>query len=238
MGRRHRSRVLDTRRAWFRKRRERRWPLAAVLLGLTAFGVGLWQRQQGWQLGEFALVPAEFARGMSLGGGVSSLWQPPLITPLSTLFLHAGWAHLIGNLIYWALFAPGVEKRLGAPLLAILLLACGVLANLSSVWLDPTDSAPLVGMSGMVSASMGAYLGLFPRSKIGVVLPLGLYFQYLKIPALGLIGSWCAFQVLYTFFGDALGTVAWWTHIAGFLAGLVLALPIHLLTDSRLRSAP
>lgn len=214
-------------KAWFRKPKKRRWPLAAVVLGLAVAGCGLWQRSNQWDLGPWALIPADFSGALG-GGGI--WWQPPLITPLTTLFLHASWPHLIGNLIYWALFAPRVERRIGAPGFALLLIGCGLLANLYSVWLRPEGLAPLVGMSGMVSACMGAFLGLFPRSRVGVVLPLGLYLQFLRIPAIALIGSWFGFQVLYTFFGDALGTVAWWTHIAGFVSGLILAIPLNFLT--------
>ncbi len=200
-----------------------------MLLGLAMAGTGVWQRAADWTFGPWALIPAQFVAGFQ---GNVEWWQPPLITPLTTLFMHAGWPHLIGNLIYWALFAPRVENRIGALGFAALLLGCGVLANLYSVWLDPEGLAPLVGMSGMVSACMGAFLGLFPRSRVGVILPLGLYLQFLRIPAIALIGSWFGFQVLYTFFGDALGTVAWWTHIAGFVSGLILAIPLSFLTPA------
>ncbi len=213
-------------KTWFRKPKKRRWPLAAVMLGAVVAAVGLWQRSNDWGLGQWALIPADFVSAVSSG---TSWWQPPKITPLTTLFLHAGWPHLLGNLIYWALFAPRIENRIGALGFAGLLLGCGLLANLYSVWLQPAGEAPLIGMSGMVSACMGAFLGLFPRARVGVILPLGLYLQFLRIPAIALIGSWFAFQVLYTFFGEALGTVAWWTHIAGFVSGLILAIPLNFL---------
>ncbi|MEM1090502.1 MAG: rhomboid family intramembrane serine protease [Pseudomonadota bacterium] len=216
-------------KAWFRKPQKRRWPLAAVLLGVAMAATGVWQRASDWTFGPWSLIPAEFVAAFQ---GSVEWWQPPLITPLTSLFMHAGWPHLIGNLIYWALFAPRVESRIGALGFASLLLGCGVLANLYSVWLEPEGLAPLIGMSGMVSACMGAFLGLFPRSKVGVILPLGLYLQFLRIPAIALIGSWFGFQVLYTFFGDALGTVAWWTHIAGFVSGLILAIPLSFLTPA------
>ncbi len=222
---------------WFRKPKKRRWPLAAVVIGLTVAVTGLWQRTGDWALGQWALVPADFVDALSSG---APWWQTPLTSPFTSLFLHAGWPHLLGNLIYWVLFAPRVESRIGALGFASLLLGCGVLANLYSVWLEPSGEAPLIGMSGMVSACMGAFLGFFPRSRVGVILPLGLYFQFLRIPAIALIGSWFAFQVLYTFFGEALGTVAWWTHIAGFVCGLILAIPLNFITPqstqrSRLR---
>lgn len=211
---------------WFRTPKRRGWPLATVLTGLALALIGLWQARHGWVVERWGLVPAQFWG--ALESGRSDWWRPPLVTPASSLVLHANWAHLIGNLVYWWLFASGVERRLGGSLFFPSILLCGILANLFAAWWEPDTQWPIVGLSGAVSACMGAYLGLFPRARIGVILPLGLYFQFLRIPALALIGSWFLFQVLYTAFGDPLGAVAWWTHIAGFVAGLALAVPLRL----------
>ena len=211
---------------WFRTPKRRSWPVATVLTGLAVALFGLWQARHGWAINQWGLIPEQFWQ--ALAAGQNAWWRPPLITPLSSLVLHAGWAHLLGNLIYWWLFASGVERRLGGGLFFIVMLLCGLLANLFAAWWEPQTTVPIIGLSGVVSACMGAYLGLFPRSRIGVILPLGLYLQFLRIPALALIGSWFLFQVLYTAFGDELDAVAWWTHIAGFLCGLALSVPLRL----------
>ena len=98
-------------------------------------------------------------------------------------------------------------------------------ANFWAAWQVPDSVAPIVGNSGVTSALLGAFLVLFPRSRIGVIVPLGLYLQLIRVPAILLIGSWVGLQLMYTFFMPGLGAVAWWTHLAGFTTGLLVAAP-------------
>ena len=100
----------------------------------------------------------------------------------------------------------------------------GALANLVGALTLAGTNAPIVGSSGAVSAVVGAYLALFPRARLGLVLPLGLFLEFVRIPAPLLIGFWAGLQLLFTYVGPAFGEVAWWTHIAGFLIGIVFAL--------------
>ena len=88
----------------------------------------------------------------------------------------------------------------------------------------PQLNTPIIGASGAISAVVGAYLGLFPGRRIGLFLPLGLYLQFARVPALLVIGSWFTLQLLYTVFGPINAAVAWWTHLAGFAVGLSITL--------------
>jgi membrane associated rhomboid family serine protease len=98
----------------------------------------------------------------------------------------------------------------------------------------PELSSPVVGASGAISAVVGAYLGLLPARRIGMLLPLGLYLQFARVPAVLVIGSWFALQLVYTVVGPITGVVAWWTHIAGFTLGLIFALLVRAKAQIRL----
>jgi len=98
-----------------------------------------------------------------------------------------------------------------------------------------TANAPIVGSSGAVSAIVGAYFALFPRARLGLVLPLGLFLEFVRIPAPALISFWILLQFLFTFVGPAYGAVAWWTHIAGFGFGILFALISKPAVARRLR---
>jgi membrane associated rhomboid family serine protease len=167
-------------------------------------------------------------------GGVSpshltALLAPPvvdyqLLTLISALFIHASWLHLLGNMVYLWVFGMPLERRLGAMGMFVVFVLGGALANLFVAMRLPELSGPIVGASGAVSAVVGAYLGLFPARRIGMLLPLGLYLQFARVPAVLVIGSWFALQLVYTVLGPITGVVAWWTHMAGFALGLIFAL--------------
>ncbi len=143
---------------------------------------------------------------------------------LTALLLHADWFHLIGNLAYFWAFGVSVEKAVGHWRFALLFLVLGGLANGYAAWqLYGLQNLPVVGASGGVSAVIGVYLGLFPRRRMGLWLPLGLYFQFARVPAVLVIGSWFTLQLLYSVFGPTSHDVAWSAHLAGFALGLISA---------------
>lgn len=159
-------------------------------------------------------------------------WSGTLfLTLFSALFVHASWLHLLGNLAYLMVFGFPVEHRLGSIGLLLIFLLGGAMANFivseRVAWLE----TPIIGASGAVSAVVGAYLGLFPRGRIGLYLPLGLYLQFARVPALLVIGSWFTLQLLYTSFGPINESVALWTHVAGFGIGLIAALLVRALAQ-------
>jgi membrane associated rhomboid family serine protease len=142
----------------------------------------------------------------------------------TALFLHADWAHLIGNLLFLLIFGAPAERAIGPWRFLGLFLLGGVVANLAAVLAIGAPGRLVIGASGAVSALIGAYLALFPGARLGLVVPLGLFLQFVKMPAAVLIGVWAALQLVYTFIGPAFGAVAWSAHLAGFAFGGTFAL--------------
>jgi membrane associated rhomboid family serine protease len=176
---------------------------------------------------------------LELGGVLPSqlavvLFQPAetwrnyeVLSLVSALFIHASWLHLMANMVYLWVFGMPLERRLGALGMVLVFVFCGALANLFVTIRLPELTSPIVGASGAVSAVIGAFLGLFPSRRIGMLLPLGIYLQFARVPAVLVIGSWFTLQLVYTVLGPITGVVAWWTHMAGFALGLIFALLVR-----------
>jgi membrane associated rhomboid family serine protease len=170
--------------------------------------------------------------------------QAPVLTQLrelraarliTSLFIHVDWLHLTGNLLFLMIFGLAAERVLGGGRFLVLFLLGGALANLAGAITLASTNAPIVGSSGAVSAIVGAYFALFPRARLGLVLPLGLFLEFVRVPAAALIGFWILLQLVFTFVGPAFGAVAWWTHIAGFAVGILFALLSRPAIARRLR---
>ena len=154
---------------------------------------------------------------------------------VTALFLHADWAHLLGNLVFLLIFGLPSERAMGPWRFLLLFLVGGAVANVAAVLSIGTPDRVIIGASGAISAVIGAYLALFPTAKLGVVLPLGLFLEFVKAPASLLIGIWALLQVVFAYTGPAFGAVAWWAHIAGFLFGVVFALFVRAAIARRMR---
>ncbi|MBS0555974.1 MAG: rhomboid family intramembrane serine protease [Proteobacteria bacterium] len=220
------------------QRRKTRLPWATIALVAVCIGVFFW----------LTLQPAD-ARTLLLrrwGTVPSSLFDAT--TPLTAqwlalhparlftaLFIHVGWLHLIGNLLFLLIFGLPAERSLGSLRFLLLFLVGGALANFAGALTLASANAPIVGSSGAVSAIVGAYFALFPRARLGLVLPLGVFLEFVRVPAAALIGFWIGLQFLFTFVGPAFGAVAWWTHIAGFVIGILFALVSKPAIARRLR---
>lgn len=155
---------------------------------------------------------------------VESVRDGRLARLATALALHADWAHLIGNLLFLLIFGAPAERAMGPWRFLALFLLGGMVANLAAVLVIGSPDRLIIGASGAVSAVIGAYLALFPGARLGLVVPLGLFLQFVKMPAAVLIGVWAALQLLYTFIGPAFGAVAWSAHLAGFAFGGAFAL--------------
>ena len=205
---------------------------AWVTLLVTALCMAVWVWQvnlEGRAHARFMLlwgtVPAQlFEPGVSWSQQMLEMRPLRLIT---ALFIHAHWTHLLGNTVFLYLFGLAVERALGSTRTLVLLLGAGALANFAAALSLAEARSPIIGSSGMVSALVGAYLALFPRASLGVLLPLGLFVESMRIPAMVLIGSWFLLQVLYTFTGPSFGAVAWWAHVGGFMLGVIYALTMR-----------
>ena len=177
------------------------------------------------------MIPARIAD--LLHGDFSTWWGMSLLSVFTSLFIHASWLHLAGNLVYLWVFGMKVEQRMGSPAFLLVLLLGGALSNIIVALRLPGETTPIIGASGAVSTVVGSYLGLFPGRRIGLFLPLGLYLQFARVPAIIVIGSWFTLQLLYTAFGPINAAVAWWTHLAGFALGLSFALLARALAQTR-----
>ena len=159
---------------------------------------------------------------------IASGWREWLdqtsLSLMTSLFLHVGWLHLLGNMAYLLVFGVATERWLGHMAYAMVFLLGGAITNII-VALGIADVAtPVIGASGGVSVVIGTYLGLFPQRRIGMYLPLGLYLQFARVQAVLVIGSWFALQLLYTVFSPANTQLAWWTHVTGFTIGIIAAI--------------
>lgn len=147
------------------------------------------------------------------------------ITPLSSMFMHGGWFHLIGNLWFLWIFGDNVEDAMGRVRFLIFYLLCGLSAAAAQVAADIQSSVPMVGASGAIGGVMGAYALLFPRVRVEILLVLGFWVTTIAVPAIYMLGYWFLLQLLGglpSVVGSARGGVAFWAHIGGFVAGLLL----------------
>jgi membrane associated rhomboid family serine protease len=154
---------------------------------------------------------------------------------VTALFLHADWAHLLGNLVFLLIFGLPAERAMGPWRLLMLFLVGGALANVAAALSLNAPDRVIIGASGAVSALIGAYLALFPRAKLGVVLPLGLFLEFVRAPASLLIGIWALLQVVFAYIGPAFGAVAWIAHLVGFLFGMLFAMLVRAAIARRMR---
>ena len=217
------------------RRPSHRWAVPLLFVGLwLAFA---WARMQ----------PDEARRSLWLGWGAlsrgladpatwwASLRDGSALRLFTSLFLHADWAHLLGNLVFLLIFGLSAERAMGPWRFLALFLLGGAVANLAAVLVIDNPDRVVIGASGAVSAVIGAYLALFPGARLGVVLPLGLFLEFVRAPAFLLIGIWAALQVVFAYIGPAFGAVAWAAHVAGFLFGVVFALVVRAGIARRLR---
>jgi len=158
---------------------------------------------------------------------------PPAATVVSSMFLHGGWLHLIGNMLYLWIFGDNIEDRMGHLRFLMFYLACGVAAVFAQAVPAPESVVPMVGASGAISGVLGAYLLLFPRARVLVLVPLGFVLQVIRLPAVWVLGLWFLVQLLSSLMAPAgEGGVAFRAHLGGFLTGLLLA-PVFLLGRPR-----
>jgi membrane associated rhomboid family serine protease len=148
---------------------------------------------------------------------------PAWATLLTSMFLHAGWFHLLGNMLFLWIFGNNVEDALGRGRFLLLYLCSGVAAALAQALSDPTSAVPMVGASGAVAGVLGAYLLIYPWSNVHVFLWIVIFFRIVTVPAWIMLGLWFAMQLISGLARPA-GTpgVAFWAHVGGFAGGLVL----------------
>ena len=194
--------------------------LALIAANVLVF-LGYYTTLDGWPLMRFfmewGLVPERLAQGEG---------YPTLITHM---FLHGGWMHLIGNMLFLWIFGDNLEEEMGRIGFLLFYLGSGLAAAALQIAADPGSGVPMVGASGAVAGVMGGYLLFYPKARVDVLLFFVIFFRVFALRAWTVLGLWFALQLFSGFSTPTEdGGVAYWAHIGGFLAGLVLALPVWL----------
>lgn len=197
----------------------------------------------------FSVIPKEITTGVDLVGpqtivlpdgtsdvlneapGPSPIW----LTLFSSMFMHAGWAHIGGNMLFLFIFGDNVERLFGSLKYLLFYLLCGVAADFAQIASDPNSVIPSLGASGAISGVLAAYVFFFPKNPVRVLLTLGYVFRTTSVPAFVMIGLWIVTQLVSGFGSIAVsqqsGGVAYFAHIGGFFAGIVLALLLRPFVD-------
>ncbi|MEU6253526.1 rhomboid family intramembrane serine protease [Streptomyces sp. NPDC047043] len=153
--------------------------------------------------------------------------KSPAVSVLTALFLHGGWLHLLGNMLFLLIFGNNVEDRMGHIRFALFYVVCGYAASYGFALLNDDSGDPLIGASGAIAGVLGAYLVLYPKARVWVLVPF-LIFLPLRLPAWLVLGFWFVLQAFYSS-GEGVskaGTVAYAAHVVGFLVGMLLAWPL------------
>ena len=177
----------------------------------------------------YGLVPCEYTAQCAIAAGTPApLW----ITLFTSMFLHASWTHILGNMVYLFVFGNHVERSMGHLRYLAFYLLCGMGANALEIATAANSSLPGIGASGAIAGVLGGYLVLYPTSRIGTLIPLGFLFFPARIYAWVFIVFWFLLQLfsgLASVDGDAAaGGVAYWAHVGGFLTGLILVRPFSM----------
>jgi membrane associated rhomboid family serine protease len=192
------------------------------LIGLCV-GAFLWQLGQNERavLYSYGMIPAELFGRARLPRGYEVV--PPWAKLLTSMFLHGGWFHLIGNMLFLWIFGNNIEDVLGRGRYLFFYLCCGVVAALTQALSNSSSPVPMVGASGAIAGVLGAYLLLYPHANVNVFVWIVIFFRIVRVPAWILLGLWFAMQ-LVSGLAQAPGTpgVAFWAHVGGFVSGVIL----------------
>ena len=177
----------------------------------------------------YAIVPRELTA--SLNGEISNQPIPEWLSLITSQFLHGGWLHLGGNMLFLWIFGNNIEDKLGHFKYLFFYLSCGVLAGLSQWFFSVNSAIPALGASGAIAGVMGAYIIRFPRARILTFVFLGIFITTIRLPAYVFLGYWFVQQAFFSFtsvavpagMGAETGGIAYWAHSGGFVFGMILA---------------
>ena len=145
---------------------------------------------------------------------------PPALTVFSSMFMHGGFLHLLGNMLYLWVFGNNIEDTLGHSRFLIFYLVCGFFAAFFHTLSDMNSTIPMIGASGAIAGVLGAYILLFPRANVSTLFIFIIFIKVIKVPAVLILGLWFLIQLLNA--GTEGGSIAWYAHLGGFLTGLIL----------------
>ena len=196
------------------------------LIGLNLL-VFLYELALGDRLDQFLLIYGLVPAKVTYLGEVAGLSLVPdvAVPALTSIFLHGGWLHLLGNMWYLWIFGDNVEDRLGHFRFLVFCLLCGLSAGAAQVLANPYSGLPTIGASGAIAGVLGAYMICFPMARILTLVPIFFFFQFIELPAFLVLFFWFILQFFngtLALAAPVMGGVAWWAHIGGFLAGMLL----------------
>jgi membrane associated rhomboid family serine protease len=189
------------------------YALIALNLACFFYQLSLGPHLDHW-IATWGMVPAKLFSG-----------SDKIATPLTSMFLHGGWLHVLGNMLYLYIFGDNVEDRLGHGRYFLFYLLCGLCAAGAQLAAAPGSRIPMVGASGAIAGVMGAYFCLYPRARIVTLLFLFIFIEFIEVPAFFFLAFWFILQFISGALSSsaaASGGVAWWAHIGGFASGIVL----------------
>lgn len=197
------------------------WAIIAscVAIFFWQLSLGRYSQNAVFSLG---MIPAVVFNFKNLSAELATV--PAWATVFTSMFLHGGWMHLIGNMLYLWIFGNNIEDAMGHRRFIVFYLLCGIAAAMAQAIPDPQSTTPMIGASGAISGVLGAYLLLYPHARVLVVIPLGFIFWTTRIAAGWVLGFWFIIQAVNSLLtaGQEGGGVAWGAHIGGFVAGMAL----------------
>jgi membrane associated rhomboid family serine protease len=201
-------------------------PLVTIFLIVACACVFLWQRSLDTASGRQAVaalgaIPAVLLTDARLPAELQ--WVPRFASPFTSMFLHGGWMHLLGNMLFLWIYGDNVEDALGHVRFLVFYLLCGIAAVFAQALSNPGSPYPIIGASGAISGVLGAYLMLFPRARVLTLVLLPFFFTTLRMPAMLLLLLWFAVQLISDLaVPDGGASIAFRAHIGGFLIGMLL----------------
>jgi len=171
----------------------------------------------------YGIIPAVFTGKAELPMELSAV--PTELTLITSMFMHGGFMHLAGNMLYMWIFADNIEDELGPVKFIVFYILAGIAAALTQVYMNTESTIPMVGASGAIGGVLGAYIVNYPKAKVLVLIPLGFFSQIVRIPAIYVLGFWFALQFISSYFSSSTGGgVAYGAHIGGFIFGVIAIL--------------
>ena len=199
------------------------YAIIAVCVFVFILEIGSNSYSSGKLFYSYGLVPAVLTGKAELPSHLAAL--PAELTLLTSMFMHGGFMHLIGNMLYMWIFADNIEDEIGPVKFFIFYILAGIAAALTQVFMNTSSTIPMIGASGAIGGVLGAYIVNHPKAKVLVLIPLGFFSQIIRVPALFVLGFWFVLQFISSSLSSSSGGgVAYGAHIGGFVFGVVAIL--------------
>lgn len=193
--------------------------LIALNIAVFVFELAIGDKAGNLFVESFALIPERlFSDHHPAGNAV-----PAVVTVFTSMFIHGGFLHIAGNMLYLWIFGNNIEDATGRLRFIIFYLMCGVFAAYAHAYMNRDSVIPMIGASGAISGVLGAYLLLYPRARVVTLVFFGFYVRTIEVPAMAVLGFWFLLQFLNALLSSgSAGGVAWYAHVAGFISGMLL----------------